>query len=263
MKDLVDLIGPEVHLRVADLSVVWVNAQRTYNPSRAQEMADNFDPYAVGQLVVARPNGEGVYHVIDGQHRHGAVRIWGGEEQRVPCRVVEAATLAEAAELWLKYQTRKAASAIDEFKIAVAAGRQPETQVDGLIRGHGYVIDKAGGEGTLRAVRACVRIHKRFGVLALKGAFEAIQACWQMHADSTNGAIVGGFGQLFGIHKSGVDQARLAEKVCKRYTPGSLLGSARSRRDFDRGSLADNVARLLRDAYNSGLQKRHCLKDPA
>lgn len=254
---------PVKWIPVHSLSVLWTKTQRGLNDGKVKRIMDAFDPDALGSIIVTMPNGEGIHHVIDGQHRVEAVRRLWGSDQRVPCVVLEARTPSQAAEIWMKINTaRSAPSAVEQFKIAVQAGRQPEVEVDGLIRGHGYTIDVAGGEGTIRAVRACMKIRRQHGIVALKETFEAIQACWGMDADSTHQGIVGGFGELFGIHKSGVDRGRLADKVTKKYTPARLIAAARGRRDYNRGSLSTNVAELLRVAYNSGLRSK-TLEGPA
>ena len=51
------------------LSLVWAEAQRPLNESHAKSIADNFDPEMFGTIAVTKPNGAGIYHIIDGHHR--------------------------------------------------------------------------------------------------------------------------------------------------------------------------------------------------
>ena len=50
-----------------NLSVVWVQAQRPFVLKNAKNIADNFDKDMFGTLAVTLPNGQGIYHVIEGQ----------------------------------------------------------------------------------------------------------------------------------------------------------------------------------------------------
>src|SRR5262249_86768 len=130
---------------VKNLSVVWVQAQRPYNERWAKEIADNFDPDKFDALVVTKPNGHGIYHIIEGQHRRHALEIfsakssatgYGGNEM-APCRVVEEADPARAAEIWLGINGgRKAIPPVSEFRVAVVACREPEKTINKIVAGH-------------------------------------------------------------------------------------------------------------------------------
>ena len=69
------------------LSVVWVQAQRRYREERAREIAANFNPELFNPIRVTLPNGNGIYHICDGQHGKGAVEMMWGPEEKVPCLV--------------------------------------------------------------------------------------------------------------------------------------------------------------------------------
>src|SRR5215469_8065840 len=87
-------------IRVKNLSVVWVQAQRPLDPKFAREIADNFDPEMFGTIAVTLPNGKGMYHIIDGNHRRAAVEhLWGSEEM-VPCEIFQASDPARAARIF-------------------------------------------------------------------------------------------------------------------------------------------------------------------
>src|SRR5262245_65889316 len=85
---------------VKQLSVIWVQAQRPYRSNRAQKIADNFDPDKFDPIRVTLPNGNGEYHIVDGQHRKSGVEICFGSDQRAPCIVLDAEDPAEAARLF-------------------------------------------------------------------------------------------------------------------------------------------------------------------
>src|SRR5215831_10655473 len=97
------------YIPVCKLSVVWVSAQRPYDEKWAKSIADDFDPDKFDPLVVTLPNGQGIYHIIEGQHRRWALQMYAakidkhnnGQNEMAPCRIVEEADPARAAEIWL------------------------------------------------------------------------------------------------------------------------------------------------------------------
>src|SRR6516225_5950032 len=95
------------------LSVVWVNAQRPYDEKWAKQIADNFDPDKFDPIVVTQPNGQGIYHIVEGQHRRHALEMFAaktnngiGENELAPCRVIDEVDPARAAEIWLGNNSR-------------------------------------------------------------------------------------------------------------------------------------------------------------
>lgn len=245
---------PEAWIPCDNLSIVWAKSQRDLSEAHVKRIQDNLDPDALGTIVVTLPNGEGIHHIIDGQHRVEAVRrLWGGE-QRVPCRVLEAKDPREAAAIWLLINlARTSPSQIARFLIAVQAKQEPQLEVYGLIRGHGYTVEKKTGEAVMRAVHACVKARVLYGIVALKRTFEDIQACWGMDRNSTHQAIIMGFAEIHGVHKLELDRARLVTQVKKAHAdPLMTVAQARSLRDFRGGTVGANMAEYLRILYNTG-----------
>jgi hypothetical protein len=245
---------PEAWIPCDNLSVVWAKSQRDLSEAHVRRIQDNLDPDALGTIVVTLPNGDGIHHIIDGQHRVEAVRrLWGGE-QRMPCRVLEARDPTEAARIWLRINlARTSPSQIARFMIAVQGKEEPQSEVYGLIRGHGYTVEKKTGEGVLRAVHACVRTRSTYGIVALKRTFEDIQACWGMDRNSTHQAIIMGFGEIHGLHKLELDRARLVSQVKKSHEdPLTAVAQARALRDIRGGTVGANMAEYLRLLYNTG-----------
>src|SRR5262245_50479388 len=99
MKDLKNF--EITYIPAKNISVIWRQSQREYDDRWAQEIADNFDPGKFEPVIVTKPNGVGIYHAIEGQHRTKAVeKLWGPSEM-VPSRIVGEADPARAAEIWL------------------------------------------------------------------------------------------------------------------------------------------------------------------
>lgn len=255
---------PVKWVRNGDLSVVWAQSQRGLNEGKVKEIAKSFDPDAFGTVAVTLPNGNGVYHVVDGQHRTNAVRRLWGESEMVPCLVLNATNPAEAAEIWLKInQHRTRPQPVDRFRVAVTAGHQAEVEVNDLLKQLGYRIAMGGEDGMISAISGCLAIHKKHGIGGLKDALLVIQGTWGRDRDSVHNNIIRGYADMLGKYKGEVDRGRLVDRVSKQYTPARLIGAAKTAREMFRGTITDNIVRVLVNSYNHGLRAEHRLKEEA
>lgn len=240
---------------VGKISVIWVQAQRPLDEKHARQIAENFDPEMFGILSVTLPNGDGVYHAIDGHHRKVAVEMmgWGGD-QKLPCEVFDASDPARAAKLFDKINSaRKAPQPIDLFKVRVTAGDDVEVAVDKIVRGNGYHIGASMHDRSISCVQALVSVYRTHGQEPLDSALKIIQATWGNDRNAVNATIVRGYGEFLAEHRH-TNWQRLKECIAKRYTPGRFLGAARTARDIDGGSLPSSIKRLLLTNYNRGLK---------
>jgi len=241
---------------VKNLSVVWAGAQRELDERHAQHIADNFDPDMFGTLAVTLPNGNGIYHVIDGQHRKAAVQGLWGDEEKVPCNVFDANSPDRAAQIFDKINThRKGPRPIDAFKVRVTAGNEVEVAVTAIVEGLGYKISSDHSDGMVAAVGALTGVYRSFGPETLKNTLKILQATWGMDRNAVVASIIRGYGAFLAQYGNKANWQRLVNNVQKRFTPGQFLGAVRSARDFRRGSTADAVTYVLLTTHNHGLKK--------
>lgn len=245
---------PVKWVQVGDLSVVWEDAQRGLNKRKVGRIVDDFDPDAFGVLVVTLPNGNGIYHVIDGQHRAAAVKQMWGLHENVPCLVLNAKDPKEAAVIWRKINgDRSKPQAIEDFRVAVRAGEPDQTAVNDMVRGLGYRIGFDSTDGTISAISELLSIYRRYGPVTLKDALLVIQGTWGRTRDSVHQGIIAGYANTLAKHGKNIDRKRLVDRVAKQYTPARLLGAAKSAREVFRGTVSGNVSRVLVSTYNHGL----------
>lgn len=242
-------------IAIKNLSVVWAQAQREYNERHAKKIADNFDPDLFDDLVVTLPNGDGIYHVVDGQHRMGALRSLYGEEEKLPCRVVNATDPARAAAIFDKINTgRRLPSALEKFKVRVTSGSETEVALNNLVTSLGLVIEMNSTPRSIRAIGSLVNVYNSFGREVLKEALMAIIAAWPNDKGAFEGPIIEGFGALVAEHRGHLDWKRLREKTSGTYTPGRLLAQAKADKEALGGRVSDGVRRVLMRNYNAGLR---------
>lgn len=242
-------------IAIKNLSVVWATAQREFNERHANRIAASFDPDLFDDLVVTLPNGDGIYHVVDGQHRMAAIRSLYGEDERVPCRIVTAKDPARAAIIFDKINTgRRAPSGLEKFKVRVTAGAETEVTINKVVTHLGYRIESGTSQNSIRATGALLNVHNQFGLEVLKEALSQIRTIWRDDKGAVEGPIIEGFGSLVGAHRRHMDWVRMRDKTASNYTPGRLLGQAKADKETLGGRISDGVRRVLIRNYNHGLK---------
>jgi len=245
--------GEITNIPVGKLSVVWLTAQRPLDPKKVAKIAADFDPDAFGLILVCRTPDASFYHVIDGQHRVDAVRGMWGEQEQVPCRVINTTDPRRAADIWAKMNTdRTKPSTIERFRVAVTAGHQQEASINKLLVSLGYEVTPYAKAGSMRAVSTCMLVAKRDGMDILRDALLIIQGTWGKTPESVDGALIDAYAQLLAKYGSYLDRQHLVDKVKKDFQPGQLLGAARSDKAMKGGTLSYRTADILTEVYNRG-----------
>lgn len=255
---------PVKWVRAKHLKIVWAQAQRGLDQNKVERIKKNFDPDAVGVIVTTLPNGKGEYHVIDGQHRVEAVRqLWGGNEY-MPCQVLDKESPKEAAEIFLKVNMdRKRPSPVSRFHVAVTAGREDAVAVDNLLDEMGYRVGMGGEDGMISAITACLSVYDKLGIEGLRDVLLLLRGSWGMERDAYHNSLIRGYARFLANYGDQADKERLVDKVSKKYTPASLLGAARTAREMFRGTIKENVTRILVTSYNHNLRSDRRLEEPS
>lgn len=239
---------------VGELSVLWAQSQRPISERKVKDIMDSPDPDALGVLTVTLPNGKGVHHIIDGQHRAEAFRRLWGDKEKLPCLILPSKSPKEAAHIWrLVNGKRTKPGALEAFRVGVTAGYENETVVDDLMEELGYRIETGKSDGSISCVGALLSIQRKHGTETLRRALLLIQATWGTDRDSVHSAIVQGFAHMVATHHGVLDPKRMADRVSKKFTPARFIGAARQARGFNGGALPAGVASVLTKAYNNGL----------
>lgn len=245
---------------VNKISVVWTQAQRPLNEKHAREIADNFDPEMFGTLSVTLPNGDGIYHAIDGHHRKVAIEMLGWGDQKVPCEIFSASDPARAAKLFDKINSaRKTPQPIDLFKVRVTAGDEVETAVNRIVLANGLRIGSSHTIKCISCVQALVAVYRSHGPEALNATLRVVQQTWGTDANALVAPIIRGYGEFLAEHRH-VNAQRLRDCIAKKYTPGRFVGAAKTAREIDGGTMSASVKKLLVTHYNRGLKGANQLK---
>lgn len=144
-------------------TTVSLQAQGQFRPAHAESIAAKFDLEALGFPVVSK-RADGLFYIIDGQHRIGGAKLFGfADDDKLQMEVYEGLTEAQEAELFLERNTVKPKSAWDKFHVAVTAGRMEEVVLERLVRAQGLTISPSRGEGRISCVNTLRKMLQRQG----------------------------------------------------------------------------------------------------
>ncbi len=242
---------PVKWIHISKLSVVWVKAQRPFSEVRAKKIAQEFDPDAFGVLTVTLPNGIGVYHIIDGQHRKSALAEWGGENQQAPCEVLPIDDPARAAEIWKKRnENRRPSTTVENFLLAVTAGYDNETKIHQLLTEMNYIVSSFPANGHIKAVAACKSIYQKHGIEVLRDALIVCEACWGRSNHSVSAFNINGIGEFLGRHRGYVEMDRLI-KPLRAFGETRFWGETKTYKEVRKiATLTEATVGFLLDQYN-------------
>ena len=251
-------------IRIQDISVVWLQAQRPWDTpaeSAKNKIIANFDSDAFGVLQVSLPNGKGMYHCIDGQCRHRAVGEMWGDQERVPCQILNAKSPKRAAELFALFNTsRSHVSAVYRYNVDVTAQKPVELGCSKILASLGYVAALDHEPNSIRAIGTVLSVYRHHGESILRSTLTTIKDTWGFADGAVEGAIVRGYGQFFASYDD-IDVSRLI-KIGKKRSPGQLLEDAKAYREvFQQIPLASATSKVLLESYNRGAARGARLTD--
>lgn len=249
-------IKREARIRTIKLGDVRVSpaAQRELNQTRVNKIVDSLDLERLGTLTVSYR--DGLYWLIDGQHRYNALKTFFGEgfeEWEVEAWCYFDLTEEKEAEKFLQHNEVLSVSAYDRFTVGVTAGRPVETDVDRIVRSLGLKVARAQGHGTISAVTALTSAYKKHGPAGLVRALYVIREAFGDRGFES--VIITGIALFRGRYEGRVDEARLIKKL--NVTSGGVKGvlnKAAVIREKTGQPVPTCIAAAVTDIYNSGLR---------
>lgn len=240
---------------VGKLKVRWIEAQRPFSPRKAKGIADKFNWELLGEVVVSGPFADdGLYHIIDGQHRSWSVDSVFGRLETVPCRVYPEMSQARAAWLFRELNSNRTKPlAIDMFRTAVTAGNEPESSIARIAKEAGYGIGNSS-LNNIPGVRTLDIVYRADGDGALlKRALLAIRETWGRGAPgATDAIVIRAFAEFLRRHPE-VVRKRMHQVVAKKFTPSRFVGQARTASKINDLAAHEAGTEILVRTYDQGL----------
>lgn len=202
-----------VRVPIDDLTIDK-QAQRTLNERRAQKLASEFIPEAVGTIIISqRENGD--KFIVDGQHRWRASQLL--DYDTVVCEVHKGLTQTEEAILFLiKNRESSRPSALDEYKIGLTGGIPLFVDTEAVLQKHGLAMG-ATSVNAVGAVNGVLRITDKYGADILNRTLDVAEEAWGRTPETWDGMLLGGLGEFLGRHGEQItSDSELARKVGKK-----------------------------------------------
>jgi len=248
----------ELHAKEFSLDL---KVQRALNEARADAMADNFQPHALG-LLTASKRTDGHIYVLDGSHRVSAARK-ASYDGLLACRLFENLTLQEEAQMFLTLNNSRAVQAIDRFKVRITQGEPVASGINKVLKAYGLHVDWANNEslGVISAIGALEKVYEGAGVRE-KGSYpelvdKVIRTLHRAYGEKADRAtyskiILEGLGIFIATFGNQIDYDRLVY-VLQGTSARQIAVQTRAMRDarIKGGQLGNNAAAVLHRLYNN------------
>lgn len=221
--------------------------QREFRAAKANKMAADFKLEALGYPVLSYR--DGMYYVIDGQHRLAAARIFGFGNDQFQCEVYEGLTQEDEAEMFLERNESTPVLAFDKFKAGVHAQRPEELSIYRVVSGLGLNIARARSENTVSAVGALRRVHARIGPIGLSRVLRTLHEAYGSRG--LDGPVLEGLALVLHRYDGQVDDTLMVKRLGN--TAGGLngvLGPAAKLKVRLGQRMTECIAAQIVDIYN-------------
>lgn len=233
--------------------------QREFRQAHGDKICAELDLNKLGFIVINYR--DGIYWVLDGQHRVYAMLKFGfAASDPVECEVYENLTDQEAAEIFLGRDSRKAIGLYDKFFVAVTAGRRREMDTIRAIESSGLKVGRTKEENTIGAIGACLKVYDRSGEIVLGQSVRALKNAFGGDPAGFAPEMIQGVGHLFNRYNGRTNEHDLAQRLSA--VPRGVRGILQ-RAELQRAKTGAHrdvcVAATIVEVYNKGLvskQKR-------
>lgn len=238
-----------VHINEMRVPPIGVS-QRPFSKNLGNRIAAALDLDKIGIPIVNYR--EGVYWLIDGQHRIHGLRENGFVTDRIDCEVYEGLSDAEAANIFIGRAERVAIAPYDKFLIACTAGYAKERDILRTVESNGLRLSRTREDGSIGSVVALAKVYSAFGALVLGRVLRAIKGGFAGDSYAFDGQIIQGLGLAFGRYQN-IDEKDLATRLAAtQYGARGLLRRAETQRDRTGNQKAQCVAAAVVEIYNKG-----------
>lgn len=250
----------ELHAKEFSLDL---KVQRQLNEDRADKMAEDFQPHALG-LITASKRADGHIYVLDGSHRTSAARK-ARYDGLIATRLFENLTLKEEAALFLTLNSSRSVQAIDRFKVRVTEGEPIASGINKVLTRYDLHVDWANNQSlnVISAIGALEKVYKGAGIREEGEYPDLIDKLADVltKAYSRNGStdrtvysrvMIEGLGIFIAIYNKRIDMERLVFAL-QGATPRQIATNTRVLKDAKlKGSqLGMNAAQVILNMYNN------------
>lgn len=224
--------------------------QREFRQAHADRIAADLDLNKIGFPIINRR--DGIYWVLDGQHRVAALKQFGfSDKDTIDCEVFEDLTDAEMAGIFLGRDARKPIPIYDKFHVACTAGNPRENDIRRAVESNGQKIARNNTDG-ISAVGALGKVYDRSGATVLGQVVRAINIGFSGDPVAFDASIVEGLGLVFNRYNGRTNEKDLGRRLSDLQGPRELLRKAEAIRMRTGNQKKQCIAAAVVDIYNKG-----------
>lgn len=227
--------------------------QRDLSLQRAQEIADRFDPSAVGVITVSDRDGN--RYVVDGQHRVEAAKLAGQGGVALDAKIYTGLTRVEEARLFIALNSARIPNAVARFKVRLQAEDPVPVAITRVLGEFGWEVGGPGVDGKINSVAALEEIwaldpDEVRGVL--NDTIRVITTAWGYDASGASAPVLRGVAMLIDRFGAKLDIPALAKKMTGAWaSPVVLVGMGKSLKATRGGRLTTCIGEVLHSTYNT------------
>lgn len=230
---------------------------RKIKPAWWRHLARHFNVDIMPRLAVILDE-DGVYWIVDGQHRYLAMKSLGMLDWDVPCVVYESATDEDAAWIIGVLNDFRDPGVGNKFKWKLLQGDEQTRQIVEIADRTGWGIAAVRG-GRINAISPLYKLHNANALtLTLKSLYDAFGAAdARTQKDAVQASMLNGVGNFMTLHGLDIDQRRFV-RILKRYDPATWIQRARTNRRNEPGvgTLGEGLYVALRAEWNSRKRRK-------
>lgn len=231
---------------------------RKIRPSWWRQLATRFDVEIMPRLAVLLDE-NGVYWIVDGQHRFLAMQSLGMMDWDVPCYVYEGATDEDAAWIIGVLNDFRDPGVGNKFKWKLLQGDEQTCQIVEIADRSGWGIASVRGGGRIHAISPLYKLHNANALtLTLRALHDAFgHGDARTQRDAVQASMLNGVGNFMILHGLDIDLYRFTRKL-KRYDPSTWIQHARANRRNEPGvdTLGEGLYVALRKEWNSRSRRK-------
>jgi hypothetical protein len=249
----------------ADRLFTDMTYQRPLSAQKVKKIVDKWDWNSIGSLMVSS-RGDGTYAIMDGQHRHGAVKALGLNDLAMPCLVYHGLTIEQESWVFFNVNTgRGMPNAVIVFKARLAANEAVACAIRGIVEEAGFttpdhVSDNRGN--AIMAVSALETVYERGGEHDLATVLRIIGNAYGNDHNALKGVFLIGLYAFIAHYRTVYAEQRLTDQL--RKTPATTILRAGKQmtdggmmtREGGVGAAPGAIARVITQLYNTKLTSR-------
>ncbi|MDD5366966.1 MAG: hypothetical protein PHR30_16640 [Gallionellaceae bacterium] len=242
---------PIAAMRVPPVNII----QRAFSKAQANKYATELDLNKLGYPVINYR--EGIYWIVDGQHRIAALKQRGFGEEMLDCEVYEDLTDAEMAAIFIGRDDRRRVSPFSKFHISCTAEFERECNIRRIVESQGLKVSQSAEDNCIGAVGALYRVYDRAGDTVLGQALRSIRDGFSGDPAAFDSYLIQGLGLFFNRFNGQTDERHLVSQLAHtQYGVTGLLRRAEAQRQRTGHQKVQCVAAAVVDLYNKNIQTK-------